>query len=313
MRGFRATASQHVFMASVGLIVVAMVAPWCAAGQKADVCRFKYEPPSIGQQIVQDVHFVLAMMVTVSQDGQVLETTEEGIERRQRRELTVLDTSEGRTTRVRLHYVKADQTRAQHGKIGPTIPQPVVGKSYLVARDASDRLIVTDLRGETPTVEELRIVEQNMVGLGRPNPLSSFLAGKTFRLGETVSLPEALARDLLGMSDTLGEIERVEITLREMRAVHGRPCAVFDTRIEARPMADSGIGMRIAGELIVEIGTSRPVAATFEGPVTLVENQGTPDAPRLVRGRGTLNVVVQSSYRLPQTATRPPRASRLRR
>jgi len=293
--------------------VISTAAGGGRAALGAEVCRFSYQPPHVGQQVQQDVHFVLAMILTVSEDGQIVEETEEGAEWSQQRRLTVLEADGNRTTRVRLSYPKAEHTRAEAGEVGPTKPQSVVGKTYIVARDASGQLHVANEKGESPPAPELAIIQQNMVGLGRPNPLAQFLAGRTFEVGSRVPLPPELAQELLGMPGALGEIQRVELLLRERQMVGGRSAAVFEIEMEARPVEGRGIGMQISGELVVEVDTCRAISANFLGPVSLVETDGPEEQPRLTRGQGTLNVVVKSQYSRPQVAESPRQQSRFRR
>ena len=249
--------------------------PALAQGPKA--CRFVHESPPVGQEVFQNVHFVLVMIVEKTDSDQNSETSEEGIERRQQRRLTVLESSAGRTTEVRVTYLSAEQTRAEQGEVGPTVAQPVAGKTYFVAR-VDGELVVTDRSGQTPPPAELAIVQQNMIGVGQPNPLARFLNGRMFEVGQTVAFPDSLAQDLLGMRGTLGEVQRVDMTLREIRRKAGRRLATFTARIEARPVSGAGVGMEIEGKLVVDIDTCRTVAASFAGPVTLLETEGPPDA-----------------------------------
>jgi len=293
------------------LLLVAGVLLFATTSRAAEParCRFVHQSPPVGQLVVQDVHFVLAMIVETTQGEQTIETAEEGVERRQRRRLTVLESSAGRTTKIRLTYVSAEQTRAAKGKVGRADPQPVSGKTYFVER-VDGRLEITDRNGKTPPAKELAIVRQNMVGVGQPNPLAQFLNGRTFEVGRTVAFPESLARDLLGMQGTLGDIQTVGLTLKRIQTKSEGRQATFDTVIEARPVAGESLGMKIDGQLVVEIDTCRVVAATFSGPITLLETTGPPEAEQTVRGHGTLNVEVDTSYTQPRTAARKRRSSR---
>ena len=67
----------------------------------------------------------------------------------------------------------------------------------------------------------------NMETFGLPNPIALYFDGKQVVVGQTVELPAKLARELLGFSESVGNISQFQLRLIETRAGqrHARPCS----------------------------------------------------------------------------------------
>lgn len=258
-----------------------------------DSCRFTHRTPQVGEQRTQAVRFAMDMVLTTRQQGQVVGSSEQTVHRRQNRRLTILESTPGRVSKVKVTYDVAEQAVAQKGEPNVTVPQPVAGKTYIVAR-VDGELIVTDEQGRTPPPDELALVAAGMDAIGQANPLAQFLHGRSIAVGATVRLPNELAADLLGVGGAVGKVTRFELRLNEIRPVDGMPCAVFQTRIDAERTAGDGMAMQMQGLLVIEVDTCRTVAIDFSGPASMTETRGPADFPFTVTGQGTLKVAIET-------------------
>jgi hypothetical protein len=230
----------------------------------------------------------------------------------QHRVVTTTGVDGSRTTAVQVHYLKATRRVAQssgQSEVDTTsaplnslpVPQPVEGKIYHCRRDGRDegRLIVIDVEGNTPPSAEYEIVAENMVTVGRTNPLADFLANRSVAVGDTLELPQEAADRLFNLGERFGKVRRFELTLRETQTIEGQMCAVFKANIEAASNDSSQMRLQVEGPLVMQIDTCRAVRAELSGPLALSESRGTYSTAHQLIGTGNLSVRVASNYSSP--------------
>jgi hypothetical protein len=257
----------------------------------AEAVEFHYRPPQVGQHGTHEMQFQLELTIAVRQSGKTISSEAQQLSRDQQRQVTILEVADKHASKVEVVYRKAQESMGRGNQAGPPQTQPIEGKSYLVERRADD-LVVTDSQGQPVPEEERTLVVASMQSVGRPSPLGLLLDGKKLTVGQTLRLPNAMASDVLGMKDTGGEPQKVDLLLREVRQDEGRRLARFDLSIILK-LAGGGT-MEIKGDLQIEPDTCQIAAANFSGPVSMREEHGPQGHTFEVRSEGTMKVAVNS-------------------
>ena len=197
------------------LFCVGLLLP--AAAAAAETVTFHKTPAQPGDISRQSIDCDLDLEMSIQQGGQIVQSQRQGILRQQVRQLTVLAADTRAATRAEVRYDRSTVALRAADATAQTTTQAVTGKTYLVAR-AADQLSVTYPDGRTPPAEELEIVTTNMETFGLPNPIALYFDGKQMVVGQTVELPAKLARELLGFSESVGNISQFQLKLIETRA-----------------------------------------------------------------------------------------------
>ncbi len=254
---------------------------------------FRIQSPEIGQRIWQHVTMFANVTTKYAQQGQLISQTSRTLTREQVRRLTVVaKDSSGRTT-VRLKYEKARKSLTQRGLSPELKDQPVLGKTYLVARP-KDALVITYEDGSTPSKEEVDVVEKNMQAIGRTNPLAEFLNGKTLSIGQRLNLPPQLAKQL-GWDGEYGEIGSVTLWLKSVKSIDGSPCGIFENEIEGKSTTGS-MATKMRGDVTIEIATCRTLAADMRVQLNSEMERGPEGHSFRVSHRGQANLHTQARY-----------------
>ena len=235
------------------------------------------------------------MEMSIRQGGQIVQSQNQTIERKQLRELTILNVGDRAPTRARIKFDESSVGLKTADNPSESSPQAVTGKVYLVARNG-EQLSVTYPDGTSPPEIETAIVTQNMESFGLPNPIANFFHERKMQIGETIQLPNQIARELLGFPDTVQNITQFQLRLTETKTVRGKPCAVFRIRLVADNAEAASLRMDLAGSLVLEIDTCRTVAVQLTGPVGASEMHGPPQGQFEVASQGNIRVAVQSDY-----------------
>ena len=275
---------RHVF-------AVVFLATFTGATAAAELVEFHYRPPQVGQQGTHEMQFQLELNIAVRQAGRTISAEQQQLARDQQRQMRILQVTDNHASKVEVTYRKAQEAVSRGKQEGLPQRQSIEGKSYLVERKGDD-LIVTDLEGQPVPEDERTLVAASMQSIGKPSPLGLLLNGKKVPIGSTVKLPNAMAADLLGMKDTGGEPQKVDLVLREVRQENGRRLAYFDLSIVLKLTA--GGTMEIKGDLQIEPETCQVAAANFAGPVSMREEHGEEGHTFEVRSDGTMKVAVRS-------------------
>ena len=272
-------------------IAVVMMATATKTALAADIVEFRYRPPQVGQHGTHEMQFQLDLNIAMRQAGKTISSEAQQLSRDQQREMTILEVTDKHATKVEVVYRKAQEIVGRGNQNGLPQTQPIEGKSYLVERHADD-LIVTDLQGQAVAEEERTLVAASMQSVGRPSPLGQLLNGKKLAVGQTLRLPNEMAADVLGMKDTGGEPQNVNLMLCEVRQEDGRRLANFDLSITLK--LTGGGSLEIKGDLQIEPETCQIAAANFSGPVSMREEHGPTGHTFEVQSEGTMKVAVRS-------------------
>ena len=242
-----------------------------------------------GDRIDQQLEFELQLESTVRQGDQEVDKSTTHMVRRQSRTVIAETVDAGRTTAARVRFAKCDR------KIDDQVTEePVVGKTYRCSRLQDDRLSVTRDDGALASPDEFAIVSESMQSLGRPNPLADFLAGKTVDVGDVLELPLEVGAALLGADDSLGEVSKFELTLREVDGQAG--VATFAVEMESLGSKKSQMRLMVTGELDVEIHSCRTQRLELTGPLGMATTTGSYSAARTSFVRGKLRVTMNAEY-----------------
>jgi hypothetical protein len=265
--------------------------------------RFTRQEPRVGDQIDQSLSLELRLNTTVRKGAELVEQNATAMVREQHRLVTTAAVEGDRTTAVRVRYAAA-RTKSGHGKRAQDLDddsltaaaQSVEGRAY-ECRRAGDQIMVTNQGGDIPPLEEFQIVAENMQSLGQPNPLAEYLAGRTVGIGQQLTLPREVAERLLGIGDSLGQIDKFVLTLEDVRRVDGVPCAFFQANVEAASSDSSQMRLELVGPLVIQIESCRAVQADLVGPIGMIETRGSLDHTYQMAGTGRMAVRIVSTYR----------------
>ncbi|MDZ4656881.1 MAG: hypothetical protein SH868_04805 [Bythopirellula sp.] len=265
-------------------IHIAPVAP------TAQVIKFSNQRPTVGERVVQRVGMELNLHTVIKQAGQVAHDDTTALRRRQEREIEVLEVVEGRARKAQVSYPLARLMSPENTDTAAETAQVVEGNSYLITR-ANDRLLVTDLDGAIPTQQEYEIVVSTMESFGQANPLAEFLLAREIQVGETLEVPSTLANKMMGF-DSLGDVQKFELHLIEVKQINHQQCAVFKANIVALGKPDNPLEVHAQGTIVIELATCRTIEATLTGPISLLSTEQEVE----YKATGDLLLAIRSQY-----------------
>jgi hypothetical protein len=277
------------------VVVVSAIASASSACFARDTYRFTARKPQVGDRSRQELRFLLDVKMTVSQSGQIVYTSDGNVERTQSRQVELLEAREGKVTKAKVTFDTSEQVTSQKDRPAATAQLAVAGKTYLAER-VGEELVITDDQGNKPTDEELAIVAPGMEVLGRPNPLAAFFDGRSVEVGETVRLPNQVAKELFGSWDQLGEVSQLDMMLLGTQTVEGVKCALFHTKIEVKPPKSDGRALQIQGRFLIEIDSCRTAQVELSGPLTTSQVRGEGASQFTVKRRGSMEIAVQTRH-----------------
>lgn len=285
---------QHRSTANRCRLAIFALSLFPAAGAvAADSVQFNYRPPFVGSYGVHDVKYELALDVSLHQSGQTISSENQQMVRDQTRQITAQKIDGERVIQARVYYPRAQAIVMRGKSTGSSQTQPIEGKSYIVERTDKE-LIVANEDGSAVTEEERSLVTASMESVGRPNPLGKLLHGKTVAVGQTVTLPNEMAADLLGLRETGGQAQKVELKLRAVRQEPDRRVADFEMLVVIKPDAKSTLDIK--GDLLLDVSTCQIAAASFTGPVSISETVGPKGSTFQIQSEGTMKVAIRSHY-----------------
>jgi hypothetical protein len=244
----------------------------------------------VGEKVLQRVGMELNLHTVIKQDGKVAHDGTTSLRRRQERTIEVLEVVEGRARKAKVTYTLSRVVSPENNEPTDEITQPVEGKSYLITRDG-ERLLVTESDGSIPTQKEFELVVNSMDTFGQPNPLAEFLLSRQIRVGESVEIPQHIAGVMMGL-DSLGEVQKFELLLSEVKTINGKECAVFVATILAQGKPENPLKVEAGGNVVIELATCRTLEATLTGPLAL---QST-DQKTEYSATGDLLLAIRSQY-----------------
>lgn len=281
----------------IGVCLASASSPFLASAQGQTV-RFQRQTARSGDVSVQQVHCVLDLEMSIRQAGQIVQAHQQQLQRKQSRRLVILSAGEAAPQRAQITY-DASSVAVAAGEQTSQSQQAVAGKTYLLER-RGQQLLITDPDGQEVPDEERAIVAENMGSFGLPNPIAQFFHGQTVRVGQTLNLPAELARDLVGFTDAGQTISKFRMKLSQLQPAEdaqGSPIAVFLIQLHADDPSDSGVSMKLQGQMSMEVQTCRSRFVQLSGPVNVSETHGPEGAQYEVHSQGDIRVAVQASYR----------------
>ena len=264
-----------------------------AAPQKIVFERRLAQP---GDTSVQELICDLDLQMSIRQGSQVVQAQRQLLKRKQNRRLTILQAAANAPKKARVTYDKSVITVLSPEQQSSSA-QPVTGKSYLITRQA-DQLTITNPDGSEPSEAELAIVTGNMGSFGLPNPIAEFFHGKSVTVGQQLELPVELARDLVGFAETGNTVSSFEMKLLRVELGEGRrsQVAVFTIQLLADDPDASGVSMKLAGEMKMEVATCRATSVQLTGAVSAFEDQGPPQGRFRMHSEGEIQVAVRAEH-----------------
>ena len=253
---------------------------------------FTHIPTSTGQVINQVVKTRSQLQNMYEQSGQLISSSNKDERIHQERVVTVLESSDHATPTVSVTYAKASK-KDSGGLFARSVPQPVLGKSYIVRR-INDELVVTYPDEGTPPRDELGIVKVNMQSVGRPNPLASWLNGRTIAVGENLTLPQPVARQLLGewLADS---VLRVNLKLVKLHPFQNQEAATFDIDLGGQ-QSDGRQPISSSGQVTVGVSNCWTMQLKMQADVDLTEQRGPAGAQFTVANNGTIDITMRAEY-----------------
>lgn len=282
-------ASLALRAAALALLPLAGAA-WGQEG--AERLTFGRRTPHVGDQVHQTVNVELALTSRERRGAEVLEEKSSNVTRRRERIVATSTVSDGRRASAYVRYLKSERRENGEG----AQPDPIAGKTYYCERRGEELRVYTP-EGETPPMEEFKLVAENMDTLGKPSPLAEFLAGKTLAVGEQLSLPPEVARRLLGLDEQFGEVTRFDLTLQRVLTSDGRPCGEFRAEIEAQRNDSSQMRIMVDGPMTIEARSCRAVSTKLGGPIGMSHSRPDPGGWLQVDSTGRMTLSVASRFK----------------
>lgn len=254
------------------------------------VVPFTQATTTVGERVAQRVGMELNLHTIIKQSDQIAHDGTTALRRRQERTIEVLEVVENRAHKAKVTYPLSRVMSPENPDAAKEISQVVEGKSYLITRNGTS-LMVTDAEGAIPTQQEFEIVVNSMESFGQSNPLATFLLTREIRVGDRLEVPLDVASKMMGF-DSLGEVQRFELHLVEVKELNGKQCAVFAATIAALGKPDNPLNVQAQGNVVIEIATCRTLEATLTGPLSLQ----TTDQNTEYNATGDLLLAIRSQY-----------------
>ena len=254
------------------------------------VVPFTQATTAVGERVAQRVGMELNLHTVIKQSGQIAHDGTTALRRRQERTIEVLEVVENRARKAKVTYSLSRVMSPENPDAAKEIAQVVEGKSYLITRNGAT-LMVTDSEGSIPTQQEFEIVVNSMESFGQPNPLATFLLTREIRVGDRLEVPLNVASKMMGF-DSLGEVQRFELHLTDVKEINGKQCAAFAATIAALGKPENPLNVQAQGNVVIEIATCRTLEATLTGPLSLQ----TTDQNTEYTATGDLLLAIRSQY-----------------
>jgi hypothetical protein len=228
----------------------------------AEGLAFRYRASRPGDQAHHRYESALELDTSIHQAGQRASQRTESIRRRKRYHVALLAPGPGESARAKIVFQSAHEDRRETDSAAvESSSLPVDGRTYLACR-IDQRLAVYDTRGQGAPPEESQWVERTLRSLGQRNPLGAFLDGQRISVGQRLTLPVELARELWDFGEELGVADHCELVLREVAQRPTGSCGRFEIVVRA---AHDGGRLDLAGHLVVQASTCRTLESSLRG------------------------------------------------
>ncbi|MFO0915595.1 MAG: hypothetical protein U0795_21705 [Pirellulales bacterium] len=275
-----------------------------AADAIAPSIRFRATPARPGDVRQQQMDFDLDVTRQVQEGNQVTDLRQQRVHKTKQRRVEIQQVQGPLPIAARIDYGKSEMRL--EGGATPTqqLVDPAADKSYIVSR-RGDELVIQDLQGAVPPAPELVWLKQDLATFGRENPLSTFLANREVRVGQTLDVPPEVARELLGGSDSATQVTRFQLTLEQIQTPAGHRQATFRVAIDLKGADQGGVDMLVEGHVTMNADLCQVEQVNLKGPIRSVEFEGE-GANRLTLSTfGTMTVTAAMTHQTAGTATTP--------
>jgi glutathione peroxidase len=120
-----------------------------------------------------------------------------------------------------LHFAKGSRSRTLGDGEPETERDPWVGSSFRVFLRGERAYVLGGTGGPAPLQAQQPVVSE-FNGYRNERMLKPVLDGKTVKVGQTIEVPEEIAKGAFG-----GAVKSFKLTMTEIRTVRGRKCGVF--------------------------------------------------------------------------------------
>lgn len=236
---------------------------------------------------------VLAADRSIRHQNQIVGTSNQKMQQSQDRVVTILKTAHGNPIQARIDYGDSTTQVEAGDQRNVKVVQPIANKTYFVTRN-DDQLLFADETGGEITEAEDKLLQQQFQNFGKPNPLAMFLNGKRIRMGQSINVPEEVARELLGLTGHTGKTDRLSLRLVATKSVAGVECGVFDTLLRTSS-EETSMSLLMKGQIAVDPETCRTKSVQLQGPVAISETRGPTEGRFIVSTNGSLQVTLTST------------------
>lgn len=227
--------------------------PPVAAPATIEAINFQVPQPRVGDKHLE-VQAVTIDVTMTDEKG----THQVKLEKKVTKHEEILAVSNGRMTKIKIHYEVAELTQTVDGTATPR-PIPHAGKSYII-EIAHDKLTVTTPGGKAPFAHEVASVTKHQASLLNQYVLERILASKTFRIGETVAFN---ADDLALFNATMDEEKATAMTFTP-RAADARTVTFDVTTV----LEDPPTKIVLTGAAVFDRATLDSLGMTQDGTIT---------------------------------------------
>lgn len=176
----------------------------------------------------------------------------------------VLAATDGVMTKARFTYLERTELATQAGE-EQAAPQPLLGKSYVVARTPAGLVFSTDA-GAPVTPEEAAALDEEHDRFGKENAFARLLASRPWLLGEAYAATPA---DLVQFNEDNAEHERptAEAITLTLQSVDGAR-AIFALSLTMKVVGKARFTMTPSGTLTIDRSRTAPLSVELAGPLS---------------------------------------------
>lgn len=270
--------------------------PLQSQAQDVPTVTMKQAVPAVGAKWTVKDNLEMNMDIAVDLNGKTVQTLKNKSTEAKEWSVEVLAVSKTQITKIKVAF--KDVVENETGPEGnQKTPSPVSNKSFIVEK-TGDTAKVTDAAGKAVSAELSAAVLEEVDDLFEDeNKVQKLLPKRALKLGETFKVKPEDAKEFFGDSNM--KKASLSLTLKETRVVDKVLCAVFTLAMEGNsgPNEMPQVGMKVKGELILEIGTSWIKKMTMKGPMTMTGSEKQPDGSMMtMKGGGIISGVKTATH-----------------
>lgn len=260
------------------LSLAAFVAlPLQSHAQDAPTITMKQVVPAVGSKWTVKDNLNIKMDIEVAMNGKTVQSMKNKSTEAKEFSVEVLAVSKTRITKVKVTF--KDVTKNETGPEGEKKDSsPVSNKTFIIEK-TGETAKVTDEAGKAVSDELSEAVGEEVDDVFKEDQgnVQKLLPKRALKLGETFKVKPEAAKEFFGDSNM--KEAKLTLTLKETRVVDKVLCAVFSLTMKGSsgPNEVPQVGMKVTGELILEIATSWPRKMTMKGPMTMSGSEKQPD------------------------------------